>query len=183
MPSTADFLTAAQWAGIGTLVFGAITLLGFVLKWGLRFRLVGATGFMVVLTVGLFGLSLVPFTRTVVPGAVRFRTVFDTGATQVVITVPPQITESELKATLQQAASDLYSLGRLGRGQDQLFIRARTVLHPAEGVTQPLFLGQVRRSLAVRDDENMQITLFPENLAQLPAPAVSADSASVSNPG
>src|SRR5512139_2271564 len=115
MPTTDDFLTYAQWAGLATLALGALTGLSFLFKWGLRFRLVGATGFMGVLTVGLFALSLVPFTRTVIPGAVRFSTVFDSGSTQAVIVVPAEITESQLDATLRQAASDLYSIGRLGR--------------------------------------------------------------------
>jgi hypothetical protein len=168
MPTTADFSTYAQWAGIATLAFAALSGLAFLLKWGIRFRLVGVTGFMAVLTVGLFSLGLVPFTRTAIPGAVRFSTVFDSGAAQAVIVVPPTITESELTATLQQAASDLFSMGRLGRGEEQLTIRARTVLHPEPGVSQPLVLGQVKRSLSVRDDENMTIELFPDNLAKLP---------------
>ncbi|MBE9177568.1 Ycf51 family protein [Oculatella sp. LEGE 06141] len=173
MLSTANFLTAAQWAGLTTLAFAVLAGLSFLFQWGLRFRLVGITGFMGVLTVGLFGLGLVPFTRTVVPGAVRFATVYDSGSTQTVIVVPSSITEPQLLATLQQAASDMFSPGRLSRGQDQLTIRARTVLHPEEGVSQPLVLGQVKRSLFVRDDQEMQIDLYRENLAKLP-PAPSA---------
>lgn len=168
MLTTADFLTYAQWATIATLAFAALTGLGFLLKWGIRFRLVGATGFMVVLTAGLFTLGVIPFTRTTIPGAVRFSTVFDSGANQAVIIVPPTITESQLTATLQQAASDLFSMGRLSRGEEVLTIRARTVLHPESGVSEPLVLGQVKRSLSVRDDENMQIELFPKNLNKLP---------------
>lgn len=168
MPTVTDFLTYTQWAGIATLLLGAITGLSFIFRWPYRFRLVGATSFLGVLTAGLFSLSLVPFTRTVVPGAVRFSLVYDTGSTQVVIALPSEITESELTATLQQAASDLFSPGRLGRGNEQLTIRARTVLHPEPGVSQPLLLGQVQRSLSLRDDDNLKITVFPENLAQLP---------------
>lgn len=171
MLTTDDFLTYAQWAGIATLAFGLLAGLGFLFKWGIRFRLVGVTGFMTVLTIGLFSLGLVPFTRTTVPGAVRFSTVFDSGADQAVIVVPQTITESELRATLQQAASDLFSLGRLSRGEERLTIRARTILHPEPGVSQPLYLGQVKRSLSVRDDDQMTIEIFPENLAKLPKPA------------
>ncbi|GAB4384254.1 MAG: Ycf51 family protein [Elainellaceae cyanobacterium] len=171
MLTTDNFLTYAQWAGIATLAFGALAGLAFLFRWGIRFRLVGATGFMIVLTVGLFALSLVPFTRTVIPGAVRFSTVFDSGSTQAVIVVPPTITSEQLTATLQQAASDLYSLGRVGRGgEEKLTIRARTILHPEPGVSNPLYLGQVKRSLGMRDDTEMAIELFQENLAKLPHP-------------
>lgn len=172
MLTTAQFLTFAKWAGILTLVSGAITVLAFVFSSALRFRLVGVTGFLGVLTTGLFALSVVPFTRTVIPGAVRFALVYDTGGTQTVVTVPPSVTESELDATLRQAASDLFSYGRsAGRG-NQLTIRARTVIHPEPGVSKPLFLGQVRRSLATRDDPDMAIEIFSESFAELPkAPA------------
>lgn len=170
MLTTADFLTFTKWAGILTLACGVLTLVAFIFKWGLRFRLVGATGLLGVLTTGLFALAIVPFTRTVVPGAVKFNVVYDTGAAQTVIVVPQKITESELEATLRQAAGDLFSYGRISGSDNQLTIRARTVIHPEPGVTKPLFLGQVKRSLAVRDDEQMAIELYSESFAQLPKP-------------
>jgi len=167
MLTTEDFFAYAQWTGIATLVFAAFTILSFLFKWGFRFRFVGITGFSAVLTFGLFALGLEPFTRTVIPGAVRFSTVYDGGGSQVVIVVPTQITETQLEATLKQAAGDFYSLGRSGQGQPQLTIRARTVLHPQPGVSQPVVVGQVKRSLAARNDEQMQIEIYRDRLAQL----------------
>lgn len=165
-----DFLLISKGLAIATLAFGTLALLGFVFKWGIRFRLVGVTGFMGVLTAGVFALGLVPFTRTVIPGAVKYSTVYDSGATQAVIAVSPTISEDELEATLRQAASNLFSPGRLGGRDAKLTIRARTVLHPEEGLSEPLFLGEVRRSLITRDDENMDITLYEDQLAKLPQP-------------
>lgn len=173
MPTPSDFLELAKWSGILTLALGTITTLAFLLSWGIRFRLVGATGLMGVLTVGIFALGLVPFTRTVVPGAVKFSRVYDNGATRAVIAVPPNITESELEATLKQAASNLFSPGRLGGGPGALTIQARTVLHPEPGLSQPLVLGQVERSLSKREDPEMVVLTYPEAIAQLsPADAV-----------
>ena len=173
MLTTADFLKIAQWAGITTLVFAALTILGFILKWGIRFRLVGATGFLGVVTGGLFTLSLVPLTRTVTPGAIQFSRVYDTGATIAVISVPPDITPSQLEATLRQAASNLYSYGRLGQTkEDKLTIRARTIIHPAPGISKPLYIAQVQRSLIERNDQQMKIEIFPDKIAQLPKPSV-----------
>ena len=178
MFTPASFFTYTQWAGIATLAFAAITLLSFLLNWGLRFRLVGATGFLGVLTAGLFGLSVVPFTRAVIPGAARYSTVYDSGATQVVIAVSPTITATQLDATLRQAASDLFSSGRLSRGESQLTIRARTVLHPAPDLSEPVYLGQVKRSLFDREDAQMTVELRPDSLAKLPpAPRPAAGAA------
>ncbi len=165
MIATSEFLLAAKWVGIATLACGAIAVFGFIFKWGIRFRLVGITGFMGVLTGGLFALGLVPFTRTEIPGAVRFSLVYDNGATQAAIALPPEITESQLDATLRQAAGNLFSYGRLGNASDQLTIRARTMVHPEPGVSQPLYLGQVTRSLSNRDEE-LKIEIYRENLAQ-----------------
>lgn len=171
MLTTTDFLKFTQWAGIATLVFAVITVLGFILKWGVRFRLVGATGFLGVVTAGLFALGLVPFTRTAIPGAVHFSLLYDMGATQVVIAVSPTISRTELEATMRQAASDLYSYGRLGRDEDQLTIRVRTVIHPEPGVSQPLYLGQVKRSLSQREDAQMILDIYADKLALLPKAA------------
>jgi hypothetical protein len=147
MPSTTDFLQYTQWCGIATIVFAVLTILAFILKWGFRFRLVGTTGFMLVLTAGLFSLSLVPLTRTVIPGAVKYTLVYDNGSNQTVIATKPEITPTELEATLRQAASNLYSYGRLGtKGNNQLTVRARTIIHPQPGLSIPLYLGQVNRT-------------------------------------
>lgn len=168
MQTGTNFLIAGEWVGIATLACAVLVILGFIFKWGIRFRLVGATGFLGVVSAGLFALSLVPITRTEIPDAVRFSRVFDSGVTQVVIALPPKITETELSATLRQAAGDLFSPGRLSRGEQQLTIRARTILHPEPGISEPLYLGQIKRSLSLRDDPQMETTIFRENLARLP---------------
>jgi hypothetical protein len=169
MLTTSDFLQYAQWSGIATIAFAALTLLAFIVKWGIRFRLVGTTGFMLVLTAGLFSLSLVPLSRTVIPGAVKYTLVYDNASTETVIATSPQISAEQLEATLLQAASNLYSYGRLGtRGDNQLTIRARTVIHPEPGVSVPLYLGQIKRTLASREDGNMELQIYWEKFAQLP---------------
>jgi Protein of function (DUF2518) len=171
MLTTENFLQYTQWSGIATLVFAVLAVLGLIFKWGIRFRLVGTTGFMLVLTGGLFALSLVPLSRTVIPGAVKFTLVYDNGSTQAVIATSPQITPSALEATLRQAASNLYSYGRLGSKTDnQLTIRARTLIHPEPGVSVPLYLGQIKRSLVSRQDSEITVEIYPEKFAQLPKP-------------
>jgi hypothetical protein len=168
MEITNNLSDYTQWAALGTIACLLLTIISFILKWGWRFRLVGATGFMVVLTVGIFGLGLGLFTSTKIPGAVRFSLAYDNGANQAVIALPPTVTASEVEATLQQAARDLFSYGRVGvDGDDQLTIRARALLHPKPGVTVPLYLGEVKRTLKTKDDSEIKVELFPKNIAQL----------------
>jgi hypothetical protein len=163
-----DFLTYTQWSGIATLALAVLAILAFIFRWGFRFRLVGITGFLIVLTIGLFGLNLGLFDRQEIPGSVRFSRVFDNGGNQVVIVVPDTIDESQLKATLRQAANDYYSYGRTGSStDDRLTIRARVLTHPKPGLTRPLYLGQIKRSLSDRADQAFEIEISPKALAEL----------------
>lgn len=168
MLDTAELLNYSKWFGLLTLISGGITVLGFLFKWGIRFRLVGITAFMGVLTGGVIGLGLGLFNRTEIPDAVRYTRVYDNGAREIVIAVTPEITPTQLEATLQEAASNLFSPGRIGRSDQFLTIRARTIIHPEPGVSEPLYLGEVKRSIYQREDNNQQIQIFPESLAKLP---------------
>ncbi len=156
--SPAEFGLIAQGMGIFVLFCTLLTGIAFTQGWGWRFRAVGVTAFSVVLTVGLFALSLAPITPTRVTGAVRYRVVYDRNGADAVIAVGNEITPEQLSATLQEAAANLFSLGRNAYGQNYLTIRARTVVHPQEGLTQPLYLGQIVRSLRQRDDPHMVLT-------------------------
>ncbi len=164
MITTAEFLKYCQWSAIATLVFAVLTVLALVLKWGFKFRLVGATGFMGVLTVGLFGLSLVPIVHTSIPGALHYSLIYDNGSDRATIAVATPISETGLDATLRQAAGDLYSYGRSGAVDRQLKIRARTVIHPLPGVSEPLVLGEVSRSLGGGEAGELNVRIDRANL-------------------
>ncbi|MGB3137304.1 MAG: Ycf51 family protein [Nodosilinea sp.] len=144
MLSPDDFLTATRWVGLTTLALAALTGLAFALKWGIRFRLVGATGFAGVLTVGLLGLSFEPFSRTAVPGAMPYTTVYDSGASQIAIAVPSTMSPETLDATLHQAASNLFKPYRLGLPGQVATVRARTIVHEPSGVSRLVYLGQIQ---------------------------------------
>lgn len=168
MPTASLFVLAAKWVGIATAICAVMTVISWVVKWGIRFRLVGVTSFMVILTAGLFTLSIAAVPQIKIPGAVPFSRVYDNGAAQTAIAVPPEITEPQLEATLRQAAYDLFSPGRSGSMDTQLTIRARTIVHPKKNVSEPLYLGYVKRSLRDREDDNMEIFIDSEKLAALP---------------
>ncbi len=164
-----DLLTYAKWSGIATLAFFVLTTLSFVVGWGFRFRLVGVTSFMGVITLSILALGLGLFTRVQIDGATRYTLVYDNGANQAVVAVSPQIKESEIEPTLRQAAIDLFSYGRSGLNEgNKLTIKLRTVVHPETNMSQPLYLGQIKRSLATKNDDNEEVEIFSENIAQLP---------------
>lgn len=170
MNITENLFTYAKWSGIATIACLVLTIIAFVIGWGFRFRLVGVTSFMGVLTTGIFALGLGLFPHAEIPGAIRYALVYDNGANQAVIAVPPDVEQSAIEPTLIQAAEDLYSYGRTGiNGNNRFVVRLRTVLHPQAGVSEPLFLGKAERSL-IRTDVNqeIQVEIFTQNLAKLP---------------
>lgn len=159
METTEIFVESAKWVGIFDLVCWVLTLVAFGLKWGFRFRLVGVSAFTAVLTAGLFGLSLGLFSRPTIPGASRYALVYDSGSTQATIAIAPDLDRPTLEATLRQAASDLYSPGRIGQN-GSFTVRARTLDHSEPGVSRLLYLGQAQRSLSLRQDDNIQVEIF-----------------------
>ncbi|MEM6354021.1 MAG: DUF2518 family protein, partial [Cyanobacteria bacterium P01_D01_bin.14] len=62
----------------------------------------------------------------------------------IVIKVPPTITATELDATLQQAAKNLLKASRLGNPGQTPTIRARTIIHQADNVSELVYVGQVQ---------------------------------------
>lgn len=166
MLSTAQLILIAQWLGVAAIAGAVVTVLAFLLQWGIRFRLVGVSSFTALLAIGVYALSLSLYQRPVVAGAEKFVRVYDSASGQVVISVPPNLTPESLEATLRQAALDLYSPGR-SSPDGYMTIRARTLLHPQPGVTQPIYLGAVRRSLRSRETEDLQLQVDAETLAQL----------------
>jgi hypothetical protein len=167
-PIPTDLSFYIKGTGIATLVFLVFTILAFIFKWGFRFRLVGATSFTAVVTASFFALNLGLFTRTIVPGAVRYSLVYDNAADKVVIAVPPDVTESQVEATIRQIALDIKPYGRLGDRNNEFSIRARTVLHPEPGVSKPLYLGEIKRPLGNSKEVETAVHLFAESFRQLP---------------
>ncbi|MCS6958804.1 MAG: Ycf51 family protein [Pseudanabaenaceae cyanobacterium SKYGB_i_bin29] len=162
--TTVEFGQIAQGMGLFVLGCAILTGVAFVKNWGWRFRMVGVTLFSVVLTGGLFALSLTPLTKEVVPGAAPYKTVYDRFGAEAVIAVAPTITPAELALTLEQAAARLFSSGRTS---DTLTVYARTIVHPRPGVSKPLYLGYWQQSLRQRNDPDRILYINDANFARL----------------
>ncbi|NJK99637.1 MAG: DUF2518 family protein [Spirulinaceae cyanobacterium RM2_2_10] len=163
-----DFAIYIKGAAILTAVALVLAIAGFLFQWGFRFRLVGVTAFMGVITLSILGLSLGLFQRTEIPGAGRYALVFDNASSNVVIVVPDDVTPEVTQATLRQAAIDVSPYGRLGGNDGKIHVRARTVLHPEPGLTKPLFLGEARKLPGDVRAERLEIDLYDESFQQLP---------------
>ena len=163
-----DIITYSIWSGYLTIALFLLTLIAWIAGWGFKFRLVGATSFMGVITASIFALSLGLFTHTTIPGAARYSLVYDNGSNKAVIVVPPDIEKSAIAPTLRQAVADLSTYGRTGtNGNDQFSVAIRTVLHPQDTISIPLYLGQAKRSFSTGNNEDLTIQVFENNLQTL----------------
>jgi len=151
----------------GMILSALAVVFSYVTKQPWRFKAVGYTGFLGVLTAGLFALSLTPLTRTKVEGAKPYEVVFDRGRGRVVIAVDPKITPEQLDLTLQQARSQLFSSGRRGVATEKLLISARTLISLKPGLSQIVPLGQIEVSVNGPLSEKGTVTLNKEGFAQL----------------
>ncbi|MGY2726081.1 Ycf51 family protein [Thermostichus sp. OS-CIW-26] len=184
-----SFFASATQIGLGLAgLLAVLTLLAWIRNWPLKFALVGYTAFALVLTAGCFALSLGPIFRSRIPGAAPYTTVYDQGADRAVIAVSPDITPEQLILTLKQAASDLGSPGRFSTGSPVFTLRARTVIHPEPGVSEPLLLGTLQQPLGKRlrtpeEQQQQQIHLEEEAFARLLKLAQGQASAALSAEG
>ena len=166
-PEPSLFATAARYCLILAGVLGFMTVVLWVrqIKW--RFAFFGYTAFTLLLAAGLAALSLAPIVRTTIPGTAPFSTVFDDNSAKAAIAVSPSITPDQLDPTLRQAAANLYSYGRFSPTTRTLTIRARAIVHPEPGISLPIYVGQVQRSMEMRDDPDMTIDIDSSAFAQL----------------
>ncbi len=162
-----SFLLAGQISSVGLGISALLVVFAYFTKQPWRFKAVGYTGFLGVLTAGLFALTLTPITRTKVTGAKPFEVVFDRYRGRVVIAVSPSITAQELVPTLQQARVRLVSSGRRAGGAEGLEILARTLVEVEPGVTQVIPLGRLRLPLNAPPDQLGDVELETEGFALL----------------
>ena len=141
-------ISAVPWLGWIGLGLSLLTVVAFLTRWGLRFRLVGITSFTFLLAVSCwaFGISYTP--PVVVEGAIRAPVVFDNGTDLVVATVPADLEPAAVSATLEQLAGNLRSAGR---GSGTVKVRLRAFESAGEGISRPLILGETIRDFRPGD--------------------------------
>jgi len=141
-------ISAVPWLGWTGLGLSLLTVLAFLAKWGLRFRLVGVSSFTLLLAVSCwaFGVSYKP--PVVVEGAIRAPVVFDNGTDLVVAQAPAELEPATVRATLEQLAGNLRSAGR---GSGTVKVRLRAFETMGEGISRPVILGETVRDFRPGD--------------------------------
>jgi hypothetical protein len=143
-------LVAAKWLGLAALGLLLLTVLSFVSRWGVRFRLVGVTSFTTLLAISCaaFAVSYTP--RVTVPGAVVVPVVFDNGADLVVAAAPADLPPAAAAPTVEQVARNLRRTGR-SPADGVVRVRLRRLESAGAGVSRPVVLAEARLDLRSGD--------------------------------
>ena len=143
-------LTAAPWLAWTGLGLAGLTVVGFIARWGIRFRLVGVSSFTFLLAISswAFGVSYTP--PVVIEGAVRAPIVFDNGSDLVVAQIPIDIDPSSIAPTLKQIAGNLRGSGR---SNPTVVVRLRGLESVGEGLARPVVLGETVRDFQAASAE------------------------------
>lgn len=139
-------LSAGTWLGIAGAALLMITVLAFLLRWGIRFRLVGVSSFTVLLSLSCLAFAVSYAPRDVVEGAVSVPVVFDNGSDLVIAAAPADLPEEAYRPTVEQVARNLRGSGRKG-DNGEVHVRLRRVEAVAPGVDRPVILADASRSL------------------------------------
>ena len=143
-------LTAAPWLAWTGLGLAGLTVVGFIARWGIRFRLEGVSSFAFLLASSswAFGVSYTP--PVVIEGAVRAPIVFDNGSDLVVAQIPIDIDPSSIAPTLKQIAGNLRGSGR---SNPTVVVRLRGLESVGEGIARPVVLGETVRDFQAASAE------------------------------
>ena len=139
-------LVAGKWLGIASGVLAVLMVVGFLARWGIRFRLVGITSFTTLLAISCAAFAISYSPRLSIEGAVSVPVVFDNGADLVVAAAPADLAPEAFAPTVQQVASNLRGSGR-NTSDGLVTIRLRRVEPAGEGVSRPVVLAEAQRDL------------------------------------
>ena len=129
------------WGGIA-LTF--LTIIAFLARWGIKFRLIGTTVFTLLLAASTWVFSESYTPPIVKEGAKYAPIVYDNGSNLVVAQVPNDFPNESIQPTLDQIAANLKGGSR---NKTTVRVRMRTLQPIEEGITQPIILGEVTRDL------------------------------------
>ena len=143
MPLPELLSTSSSWLAKSGVAFLGLTLVAFIARWGIRFRLVGVSSFTLLLSVSCwaFGLSYTP--NVSVEGALRAPVVFDNGDDLIVAQASSDFPDIAILPTLEQLAQNLRPGGRTS---PEVTVRLRQLQPAGEGASKPVILGETRRS-------------------------------------
>ena len=139
-------LVAGEWLGAASGVLALLTITGYLLRWGIRYRLVGVTSFTALLSLSCLAFAISYSPRRSIEGARVLPVVFDNGADLVVAAQPADLPAEAVAPSLEQLALNLRGSGR--HSSDGLVhVRLRRLQAEADGSSRPVPVAEAVRDL------------------------------------
>ena len=139
-------LKAGSWLAIAGGVLLVLTVLAFVMGWGLRFRLVGVSSFTLLLAAGCGAFAISYSPRSSIEGALVVPVVFDNGSNLVVAAAPADFPLEAAGPSAEQVASNLRGGGR-NSNDGLVHVRLRQLQSQSNGSSKPTVLAEATKDL------------------------------------
>ena len=143
-----------KWLAWGGSGLGILTILAYLLNWGIKFRLTGTTIFTLLLSASCWAFDQSYRPPLNVEGYKYAPIVYDNGFDLVVAQASDDFPEEAIKPTLLQIAGNLKGGGRNGA---QVKVRLRKIESAGEGISQPIILGEI-----INDMKESKIIELPD---------------------
>ena len=133
-----------KWLAWGGSGLGVLTVLAYLFRWGIKFRLTGITIFTLLLSASCWAFDQSYRPPFNVDGYKYAPIVYDNGFDLVVAQASNDFPEEAIKPTLLQIAGNLKGGGRNGA---QVKVRLRKIESAGNGISEPIVLGEVINDL------------------------------------
>ena len=133
-----------KWLAWGGSGLGILTVLAYLFKWGIKFRLTGATIFTLLLSASCWAFEQSYTPPFNVEGYKYAPIVYDNGFDLVVAQASKDFPKEAIKPTLLQIAGNLKGGGRNGA---QVKVRLRKIVPAGDGISKPIILGEIINDL------------------------------------
>jgi len=121
-----------------------VTLIAFIFNFGIKFRIIGATIFSLLLSLSSWAFIQSYTEKVVIEGAKYLPIVYDNGFDLIIAKAEDDFPEDSIKPTLEQLSENLRKGSRAGAN---VKIKIRKLEKLSDGVSKPVIIGEVQKNV------------------------------------
>ena len=126
------------------IFLSCFTVIAFILNFGFKFRIIGATIFSLLLSLSSWAFIQSYSQKVVIEGAKYVPIVYDNGFDLIIAKVDNNFPEESLEPTLEQLSENILKGSRSGAN---VRIKIRKLEKISDGVSKPVVIGEVQKNV------------------------------------
>ena len=130
---------------VGIFLF-ICTIAAFILNFGFKFRIIGATIFSLLLSLSSWAFIQSYSEKVVIEGATYLPIVYDNGFDLIIAKAEDDFPEDSINPTLEQLSKNLRKGSRAGAN---VKIKIRKLEKLSDGVSKPVIIGEVQKNVSM----------------------------------